>query len=116
MGAWLDRQLPRRLPHPVSPALRCVQTAEALGRKFKLHARTGAGRHAGDNCWPRRNWPDSREPVLVVGHQPTLGQTPRCWSAARRRLAIRKAGVWWIAKRARDDRRHFLRAVTSRSW
>jgi phosphohistidine phosphatase len=34
VGAWLDRQLPAQCRILSSPALRCVQTAEALGRKF----------------------------------------------------------------------------------
>jgi phosphohistidine phosphatase len=48
-------------------------------------------------------WPDSREPVLVVGHQPTLGEVsalllagdPLAWS-------MRKGAVWWLSNRVRD--------------
>ena len=49
-------------------------------------------------------WPGSAEPVLVVGHQPTLGM------AAARLLAghdhpwtMKKAAVWWLRQRERDD-------------
>ena len=38
MGAWLDRQLPQGLRVFASPARRTEQTAQALGRKFKLRA------------------------------------------------------------------------------
>ncbi|RYF54272.1 MAG: histidine phosphatase family protein, partial [Comamonadaceae bacterium] len=49
-------------------------------------------------------WPRSRGAVLVVGHQPMLGQTvahllglqsPDC--------AIRKGAVWWLRQRQRQD-------------
>jgi phosphohistidine phosphatase len=47
-------------------------------------------------------WPDAREPVLVVGHQPTLGEVASflltgdvaSWS-------VRKAAVWWLTNRIR---------------
>jgi len=48
-------------------------------------------------------WPDAREPVLVVGHQPTLGLAaaylvsgqPQAWP-------VRKGGVWWLRARERE--------------
>ena len=36
MAAWLDRQLPEGTRILVSPARRAEQTAQALGRKYKL--------------------------------------------------------------------------------
>ena len=56
----------------VSPALRCQQTAEALDRNFKTVRGAGA-RTAGGRLLTLARWPDAREPVLIVGHQPTLG-------------------------------------------
>jgi phosphohistidine phosphatase len=59
-------------------------------------------------------WPDAREPVLVVGHQPTLGLTaaylmtgPRFNPAQDGSLTpwtIKKGGVWWLRHRPRQDR------------
>ena len=72
MGAWLNRQLPHGTKVLVSPARRAQQTAAALERKFKtvpLLAPDGTV----DGLLQATRWPDAREPVLVVGHQPTLG-------------------------------------------
>jgi phosphohistidine phosphatase len=109
---WLDRNLPDSCRILVSPAARTLQTAEALGRKFKIHPDL-APDQSPQALLAAANWPDSREPVLVIGHQPTLGLVaaqliggqPQEWS-------IRKANVWWIAQRERGDiTSNYLRAV-----
>src|SRR4051794_21113992 len=74
MGEWLDRALPSTCRILVSPAVRTLQTAEALGRKFKVMDELAPERTANE-LLHAANWPESREPVLIVGHQPTLGQT-----------------------------------------
>ena len=102
MAAWLNRQLPASTRVLVSPARRAQQTAAALERKFKTvpalapEATVEALLHS-------VRWPEAREPVLVVGHQPTLGLVaayllsgePQAWS-------VRKGGVWWLRARQRD--------------
>ena len=37
MGQWLNTQLPDSCRILCSPAVRTLQTVEALGRKFKIH-------------------------------------------------------------------------------
>jgi phosphohistidine phosphatase len=112
VGDWLDRNLPESCRILVSPATRTLQTAEALGRKFKIHPDL-APDQSPQALLAAANWPDSREPVLVIGHQPTLGLVaaqliaglPQEWS-------IRKASVWWITQRQREDiTSNYLRAV-----
>jgi phosphohistidine phosphatase len=113
MAAWLDNRLPGSCRILVSPALRCVQTAEALERKFKLQPEL-APDATPEQLLAAANWPDSREPVLLVGHQPTLGQTAALLlSGLQQDWTIRKAGVWWIVKNEPDDGGNFLRAVMS---
>jgi phosphohistidine phosphatase len=73
MAAWLNRQLPAGTRVLVSPARRAQQTAAALDRKFKHRAGTGARRHGGGPAACRALAGSASEPVLVVGHQPTLG-------------------------------------------
>ncbi len=60
-------------------------------------------------------WPDASEPVLVIGHQPTLGfvasyllsEQPQAWT-------IKKGAVWWIRSRNREDTEQvILQAVQS---
>lgn len=112
MAEWLDAQLPDSCKVLVSPALRALQTVEPLKRKYRVVAELGPG--AGPRELLRAaNWPDAREPVLVVGHQPTLGQgaalllsgRPQYWN-------IRKASAWWFVQRGPDDPEGlYLRAV-----
>ena len=103
MAAWLNRRLPQTTRIVVSPARRAQQTAKALDRGFKTVASIAPGASVEDVLAAAR-WPDAAEPVLVVGHQPTLG-------AVAARLAgdldaewpMKKAAVWWLRLRERGD-------------
>ncbi len=102
MAAWLNRQLPSTARVLVSPARRTQQTAQALDRKFKtLDALAPDG--TVDALLHSVRWPDAREPVLVVGHQPTLGLAA-AYLATGQPLpwAVKKGGVWWLRARERD--------------
>ena len=45
-------------------------------------------------------WPDAREPVLVVGHQPALGQVAAYLLAGQTdEWVMKKAGIWWLRSR-----------------
>jgi phosphohistidine phosphatase len=112
MGEWLDRNLPNSCRILVSPALRTVQTAEALGRKFKIHPDL-APDTTPEKILAAVNWPRSREPVLIVGHQPSLGQTAALLLTENLQdWTIRKACVWWIVQRELDaGSGSFLRTV-----
>lgn len=114
MAAWLDRQLPHGCRILVSPASRCVQTAAALGRKFKHHPGLAPGATP-EQLLAAAGWPDSREPVLLVGHQPTLGQVAALLlSGQPQDWVIRKANIWWIAQREQEPGEaggNYLRAV-----
>lgn len=102
MAAWLDRQLPDGARVICSPARRTEQTALALGRKYKLRAELLPG------CTPAEllelaQWPKGKGTVLVVGHQPVLGQTIAelvGFSAAD--CSVRKGAVWWLRQRERQ--------------
>jgi phosphohistidine phosphatase len=114
MGEWLNQRLAHSTRMLVSPALRCQQTAKALGRKFKTLAELGPDGN-GEALLKAARWPDASEPVLIVGHQPTLGfvasyllsDQPQNWT-------IKKGAVWWIRGRQREDRAQvILQAVQS---
>ena len=102
MGEWLNQRLAHSTRILVSPALRCQQTAKALGRKFKT-ANELAPDGNGEALLKAARWPDAGEPVLVIGHQPTLGlvaaylisEAPQPWT-------IKKGAVWWLRGRQRD--------------
>ena len=103
MAVWLDRQLPDGLRVLASPARRTEQTAKALGRKYKLRAELLPGGQP-DELLERAQWPRSRGAVLVVGHQPMLGQTvARLLGLRADECSIRKGAVWWLRHRQRQD-------------
>lgn len=103
MAIWLDRHLPDTCRILVSPAERAQQTAQALGRKFKTIDELAPGASC-DDVLSVAGWPESREAVLVVGHQPSIGQVVSYLLCGEvQEWSIRKAAVWWLSRRARDD-------------
>ena len=102
MAQWLNQRLTDSTRILVSPALRCQQTAQALGRKFKT---TNALAPDADASMLLRaaRWPASTAAVLVVGHQPTLGLVAaELLAGAPQRWSIKKGAVWWLRYRERD--------------
>jgi len=102
MAAWLDRHLPDSSRILCSPAHRTEQTVMALGRKYKVRAEVGPdGTPA--QLLELVQWPQFKASVLVVGHQPLLGQVvsqllgmddPDC--------SLKKGSVWWLRTKLRD--------------
>ena len=98
---WLDRQLPEGTRILVSPARRCEQTALVLGRKYKIKAELAPGRSVAQ-LLELAQWPDAKGTVLVVGHQPTLGQTiAGLIGLTASECAVKKGAVWWLRNRER---------------
>lgn len=112
MAEWLDRLLPDTCRILASPALRTVQTAELLGRKFKKHDALATDTNA-EAILEAAHWPDSREPVLIVGHQPTLGQVMSLLiSGEEQDWTIRKGSICWIARKMDGEIKvNYLKAV-----
>ena len=112
MAEWLDRTLPSGCTILASPTLRTVQTAEALARRFKIHPGLGPDADC-TRLLEAANWPDRREPVVLVGHQPALGQLAALLvSGVEQDWTVRKGNVWWLAQRQRGDvQSTYLRAV-----
>lgn len=102
MAIWLDAHLPDTCRVLVSPADRAQQTAQALNRKFKTTPELAPGATV-TAVLAAVNWPESREPVLVVGHQPTLGFTAALLLAELiQPWAVKKGAVWWLRNRDRE--------------
>ncbi len=98
---WLDRQLPEGTRILVSPARRCEQTALVLGRKYKIKAELAPGCSVAQ-LLELAQWPDAKGTVLVVGHQPTLGQTiAGLIGLTASECAVKKGAVWWLRNRER---------------
>ena len=102
VATWLDRLLPDGARILCSPARRCEQTATALGRKYRLRQELAPGASP-DQVLASAQWPDARHPVLVVGHQPTLGQVVAgLVGIGSGDCPVRKGAVWWLRARQRE--------------
>ena len=106
MAEWLNRFLPASTRILSSPALRTRQTADALGRKPRIVTALAPG-SSHSQALAAARWPDSREPVLLVGHQPMLGQLAAYLMGGAASLdappwAVRKGSVWWLRQRQRE--------------
>lgn len=102
MADWLNRHLTAGTRVLASPARRAQQTVQALDRRVRtvpVLAPTGTV----DGLLAAARWPEARDAVLVVGHQPTLGMTagylltgqPQPWT-------VRKGALIWLRARERD--------------
>ena len=102
MAVWLDRQLPEGARIVVSPARRCEQTALALGRKYRLRPEIAPGASAAQ-LLELVQWPFSKSPMLVIGHQPTLGQTiAQLLGLQEDDCPVKKGALWWLRNRDRE--------------
>ena len=102
MAAWLDRQLPEGVRIWVSPARRCEQTALALGRKYKLREELVPDSSPAQ-LLELAQWPHQKYPVLIIGHQPVLGQTIALLLGLKEsECAVKKGALWWLRNRERD--------------
>lgn len=108
IGAWLDRQLPEGARILCSPARRCEQTALALGRKYKIRQELAPEATAAD-LLEVAQWPSARQTVLLVGHQPALGETiAQLLQFKHGSCPVRKGAVWWFRTRERDGHEQTL--------
>lgn len=103
MAEWLDRQLPAGAKVFASPAVRAEQTAKALGRKFKISPAL-APLATAEQLLELVQWPQAKACVLLVGHQPVLGQViARLLGLQESECAVKKGAVWWLRHRERDQ-------------
>jgi len=109
MAAWLAARIGDDWRILVSPARRALQTAKPIDRKLEVSEAIGTATS------PRAllaaaGWPDGKRNVLVVGHQPTLGEVAgMLLESEAGGLAIRKGAAWWFV--VRDGGEVMLRAV-----
>lgn len=100
VAAWLKPRLPGDCLILVSPAKRAQQTAAALDLPYTTEKRIGVHASVTDII-AATGWPRRKGAVLIVGHQPTLGQVaaqllagePADWT-------IKKGALWWFSHRA----------------
>ncbi|MEI8384384.1 MAG: histidine phosphatase family protein [Nitrosomonadaceae bacterium] len=114
MAAWLESRLPKDARIIVSPARRTQQTAGALCNTFETVREIGVGASARD-VLVAAGWPSAEGTVVVVGHQPTLGEVAAfVLSGGRVGWSIKKGSVWWLSqKKSLGGEETVLRLVIS---
>jgi phosphohistidine phosphatase len=112
MAVWLRRHLPKKARILVSPSERTQQTAHPLQMAYELEPKVGVGGTAKE-LLEAVAWPDHDSTVLVIGHQPTLGQVAaKLLGGKAAELTVKKGGVWWFSHRVRGiEEQVVLRAV-----
>lgn len=115
-AAWLRAHIDRHARILVSPAVRAVQTAQALSLPYGIVRELAPGADV-STVLAAAGWPDGPEApgdtVVVVGHQPTLGRVASLLlSGFEANWSVRKSGIWWLSNRRREDEAQVvLRAV-----
>jgi phosphohistidine phosphatase len=110
VAQWLKPRLPVDCLILASPAKRAQQTAAALDLPYTTEQRIGVHANA-DDIVAATGWPRREGSVLVVGHQPTLGQlAARLLAGEQSDWSVKKGALWWFSNRAGEL---ILRAVVS---
>ena len=96
MAAFLRPRLPQRTRILVSPAERTQQTAQALTKHFDTDPAIGPGADA-QSVLRAAGWPKGEGAVLLVGHQPYLGEVAALLMADMDvSFSLKKGAVWWL--------------------
>lgn len=114
VAKWLNEHLPDDVLVLSSPARRARQTADALHRKIAVMDGIGTAAEPMD-LLKAAGWPRAPHPVLVVGHQPTLGRVVSLLlTGAEGDISVRKGAAWWITARPRGGKvESVVRAVVA---
>jgi phosphohistidine phosphatase len=114
IATWLAKRLPAKTRILASPAARAQETAKALDRPFETIASI-APEADPTAILAAADWPTAKGAVLIVGHQPTLGQAAALLLAGEPMgFSLKKGGVWWLSHRVRgEDAQVVLRAVVN---
>ena len=100
---WLRPRLPEDAIILSSPAVRAVQTAQALTPTPRIVRDLAPGANA-ITLLGAIDWPGNNQTVVVVGHQPALGQLAALLLSGQEAYwTIKKGGIWWLASRRRED-------------
>jgi phosphohistidine phosphatase len=99
VAAFLHQHLPHDCRILVSPTTRTQQTVAPFTGKFTLAPTIAPGASA-EAVLQTARWPDAGSTVLIVGHQPTLGEVAaQLLGCADTTLSIKKGSIWWFSQR-----------------
>lgn len=112
MAKFLSGRLPQNTRILVSPAIRAQQTAAALTPQFITAPNLGV--HATpETAIATAGWPMAGGAVLLVGHQPWMGELAALLMTGHTDFwSVKKGAVWWFSRREREgDFQTVLRLV-----
>ncbi|MCX9157634.1 histidine phosphatase family protein [Niveibacterium sp. 24ML] len=112
MARWLTRNAPKDLKIIVSPATRTRQTVAPFSSKIAIDPRVSTS-GSPESLLEAAGWPKTDGAVLVVGHQPTLGEVAAMLlGQAGAEMSVKKGSIWWFRVRERHGvRETILKAV-----
>lgn len=112
MATFLRASLPHDTRILVSPTKRTQQTAQAFTNHFITDPNIAPGAPP-EAILKAAGWPDGEGSVLIVGHQPALGEAAALLMTGHADYwSIKKGAVWWFSRRAREgDYQTALRLV-----
>jgi phosphohistidine phosphatase len=97
MAHWLKQYLPKETMLLSSPAVRCVQTAEVLEHKIILDQALHPSAKLQEILEVLISLESSPQNLLLVGHQPWLGQlVTHLTGFSGAELHIKKGAIWWL--------------------
>jgi phosphohistidine phosphatase len=112
VARWLDRKLPASTRIICSPALRCQQTAFFMGRRFMLCPEIALDGDESSILSAVRLTSPRDGTVLVVGHQPGLGQAIGALLHSQLAdAAVLKGAVWWLRRSMNNPDAYAIVAV-----
>jgi phosphohistidine phosphatase len=104
VAGFLTPRLPAELRVIVSPARRAQETARALGRSFETVDALAPGAGAAE-LLAAAGWPDANRAVLLVGHQPSLGEVAaRLVDGHGAAWNLGAGGIYWLRSRSNTGR------------
>lgn len=102
IAAFLHHHLPDDARILVSPTIRTQQTIAALTDRLTLTPTIAPGASAQAVLQAAR-WPEAGGTVLIVGHQPTLGEVAaEMLGCSDYSLNIKKGALWWFTRRGHE--------------
>ncbi len=115
MAKWLKARLPEDTAIIASPAKRALETVRALTTDFKVVTEVGTS-GSPQSLLTAIEWPRQKtSAMVVVGHQPTLGETAALLLTGRKEpWGLKKGAVIWLVCREHEGSpRIHLRAAIS---